>query len=238
MDHRSPQTHQHRQQHLHRHDQYQRRDQEHGQRAPVRQPWRDIHSPQAHINYWLKLAETRFSTTFGRELKEWDLIASEWAALRELYRPTPLSALDVGRALGMSKGGASKLIDRLVDKGLVEKKIVQSDRRFRAVSLTPSGRAIVPSLAQAEVTTHGQFFRLLHPKERVGLMLALQRTLGAENKDYMDQWISIDGGGGQWVFQAAWHRSVRREPLSRPTFSGSEQSLQLFGGQLTELPSG
>ena len=200
--------------------------------------WRGIHSPQCHINYWLKLADTRFSAKFSRRLKQWNIIASEWSALRELYRPTPLSALDVGRALGMSKGGASKLIERLVKKGLVVKKISEYDRRFRAVSLTQYGRNIVPSLAYSELTTHGRFFRRLRIKGRQRLMETLQRTLGAEEKDYMDQWISIHGDGGQWVFQAAWHGSVRREPLRRPTFSSGEQSLQLFGRQLTESPAG
>jgi len=171
-------------------------------------------------------------------LEQWGLIASEWAALRELYRPTPISPLDVGRAIGMSKGGASKLIDRLVKKGLVTKKISQFDRRHRAVQLTQYGRDIVPSLAYSEQLASGRFFRRLRVKGRQRLMEALQRTLGAEEKDYMDQWISICGEGGQWVFQAAWHASVRRGPLRRPTFSSSEQSLQLFGRQLTESPAG
>jgi DNA-binding MarR family transcriptional regulator len=204
---------------------------------PKRQ-WRHIHSPQSHINYWLKLAETRFSAKFSRKLKQWGIIASEWSALRELYRPSPLSPLDVGRALGISKGGASKLIDRLVKRGLVVKTVSEFDRRRRAVSLTQYGRDIVPSLAYSEETTHARFFRRLRIKGRQRLMDTLQRTLGAEEKDYMDRWISIHGEGGQWVFQAAWHDSVRREPLRRPTFSSGEQSLQLFGRQLTESPAG
>jgi DNA-binding MarR family transcriptional regulator len=205
---------------------------------PRPQTWREIYSPQSHINYWLKLAETRFSRKFSRKLEQWGLIASEWAALRELYRPTPISPLGVGRAIGMSKGGASKLIDRLVKKGLVTKKISQFDRRHRAVQLTQYGRDIVPSLAYSEQLASGRFFRRLRVKGRQRLMEALQRTLGAEEKDYMDQWISTQGSGGQWVFQAAWHGSVRRGPLRIPTFRASEQSLQLFGRQLAESPAG
>jgi hypothetical protein len=49
---------------------------------------------------------------------------------------------------------------------------------------------------------------------------------------------STQGNGGQWVFQAAWHGSVRRGPLCIPAFRASEQSLQLFGGQLAESPAG
>jgi DNA-binding MarR family transcriptional regulator len=202
---------------------------------PMKPTWRNIYAPQSHINYWLKLTETRFYAKFGRALQTWEIIPSEWAALRELYRPTPLSPMDVGRALGMSKGGASKLIDRLVNKGMVTKKVSEFDRRHRLVTLTQYGRNIVPWMAYCEETTHGKFFRRLPMKKRRGLMHALQRTIGAENKNYMDRWISDCGNGGQWVFQAAWYSSVRRGPLRRrPTFSSSEQSLQLFGGQLAE----
>jgi DNA-binding MarR family transcriptional regulator len=213
MDSKSPGTgkHQHRRQHQHQHQHQHHRQHQH---PPATQTWREIPSPQSHINYWLKLAETRFSAKFRRELQARGIIPSEWAALRELYRPTPLSPLDVGRAIGMSKGGASKLIDRLVEKGLVTKKVGKFDRRHRAVSLTEYGRAIVPSLAFSELLVHGEFFSVLQPKGRERLMEALQKTLGAEQIDYMDQWISTQGSGGQWAFQAAWHGSVRRR-LSR-----------------------
>jgi DNA-binding MarR family transcriptional regulator len=210
----------------------------HSDPPPPRQTWQNIHSPQSHINYWLKLADTRFGATLGRELKRWGLIASEWAALRELYRPTPLSPRELARALGMSKGGISKLIDRLRVKGLVAKRRSTFDRRRRAVSLSLYGRAIVPSLAFCEATLHRQFFRSLRTKGRQRLLAGLQRTLGAQDKNYMDQWISFRGDGGQWVFQAAWHSSVRCGPSGRPAFRRSEQSLQLFGRQLAESPAG
>ena len=229
---------QHQHQHRHQNHWHQHGHQNQHQPESLTQTWREIYSPQSHINYWLKLAETRFAAKFRRELQVEDLIPSEWAALRELYRPTPLSPLDVGRAIGMSKGGASKLIDRLVEKGLVTKKVGEFDRRHRAVSLTQYGRTIVPLLAFSEQLVHGEFFHLLPLEERERLMEGLQKTLGAEKVDYMDQWISTEGRGGQWVFQAAWHGSVRRSPLRRPTFSSNEQSLQLFRGQFAESPAG
>jgi len=37
-----------------------------------------------------------------------------------------------------------------------------------------------------------------------------------------------------WIFQAEWRSSVRRRPLDAATLGGSEQSLQLFRGQLAE----
>jgi DNA-binding MarR family transcriptional regulator len=203
-----------------------------------RESWPPICSPQVHINHWLRLVETRFAGHFGAALKGSNVIASEWAALRELYRPGRLSPLDVGRAIGMSKGGASKLINRLVRKGLVKKTVGEFDRRCRCVEITNYGKQIVIRLASSEEASERQSFRLLRINGRHRLRDALKRALGAERKKYMNQWISICGNGGQWVFQTAWRDSVRRKPLGDATFSRSEQSLQLFGGQLTESSAG
>ncbi len=200
--------------------------------------WPPIYAPQAHINYWLKLVATRFAERFGAALKACNVIASEWAALRELYRPGRLSPLDVGRAIGMSKGGASKLINRLVRKGLVKKTVGEFDRRCRCVEITSDGKQIVTLLAFSEEDSERQCFRLLRINGRHRLRDALKRTLGAERKKYMNEWISICGNGGQWVFQAAWRDNVRRKPSGDSTFSSSEQSLKLFGGQLAESSTG
>jgi DNA-binding MarR family transcriptional regulator len=195
--------------------------------------WSPIHSPQAQLNYWLRIAGNRFAKAFDSELKDWRIIASEWAALRELYRPVRLSPLDVGRAIGMTKGGASKLIDRLVQKRLVKKEVGLHDRRFRTIELTKAGKDLVTFLAFSEYAVDRGFFGWLPPDERRQLMTALKRTLGAEHNRYFDQWIT-PAGGGQWFFQAAWRTSVLSKPLLRATPGRSQQSLQLFARQLAE----
>jgi hypothetical protein len=138
----------------------------------------------------------------------------------------------------MTKGGTSKLIDRLVEKGLVEKRVGQFDRRFRTVELTKYGQYLVRYLAVSEARVDRRFFRRLRLSRRCQLMKGLKRTLGAETKKYMDEWISRDGRGGQWVFQAAWRSSLRQQSL-RPSASRSyEQSIQFICGQLPEASTG
>jgi DNA-binding MarR family transcriptional regulator len=199
-------------------------------RNSQRNVWLPIYAPQAQLSYWLRLAATRYSERFERELKCCEIIASEWAAIRELYRPGRLSPSDVARAIGMTKGGTSKLIDRLVEKGLVEKRIGQFDRRFRTVELTKYGQYLVKSLAISEARVDRRFFRRLRLISRCRLMNGLKRTLRAETKKYMDEWISCDGRGGQWVFQAAWHSSLRQRSLKASTSGSYEQSLQFLSG--------
>jgi DNA-binding MarR family transcriptional regulator len=208
------------------------------ERRNLSQTWESIHAPQAHLNFWLELAAKSFAERLGPELKACRIIASEWAALRELYRPGRLSPLDLGRALGMTKGGASKLVDRLVQKGLVKKAVGMYDRRFRTVELTDKGRDLVSNLAFAELRMEHQFFGPLRFTGCRRLMNALKRTLGAQRRKYMDLWITLDGRGGQWNFQDAWRRSLRPRPLGNATGSGSEQSFELLVRQFAESPPG
>jgi DNA-binding MarR family transcriptional regulator len=135
-------------------------------------------------------AEARFYKTFAKLLKEWQLIPSEWAALRELQRPLCWSPVELGHTLGMSKGGASKLIDRLVRKGYVQKATHKFDRRFRSVGLSSHGKRIVPVLATLEKDIDREFFRPLGNNRRFRLAQWLTRVLDAGQKIHMDQWVA------------------------------------------------
>jgi DNA-binding MarR family transcriptional regulator len=200
----------------------------------LKRTWQPISSPQHQLSYWVKLAETHFSKAFARELGRWNLIASEWAALREMYRPGRLSPLDLARAIGMTKGGASKLIVRLVAKGLVRKKVGKSDRRTRSINLTQPGRDLVPHLADLETAEEHNSYRRLPGIGRIRLIERLKRALGAERKGYLEHWITSDGNAGQWLFQDRWRRNLWTASLDDAALLASEQRLQLFWGQLAK----
>src|SRR6201991_2954397 len=117
-----------------------------------------IRPARSHLNYWVRQTHQRFAKNFGQQLKEAGIIASEWAALRELYRPQRCSPVVLGQAIGMSMGGASKLVSRLVAKGLAVKETLDFDRRFRSVGLTKQGKGLVVFLASIEKDSDREFF--------------------------------------------------------------------------------
>jgi DNA-binding MarR family transcriptional regulator len=167
----------------------------------VKRVWKPIRAPQAELSHWLRHTDARFSKELARGLKKWNLIASEWEALRQMYNPARTSPLAMARALAMTKGGASKLIDRLIKKGLVEKQVASSDRRCRAVGLTRAGKRLVPCLAKLVVNTERRFFDRLTTYGRHGLMDDLKVIVGAAHRKYLKTWVSASGGGGQWAYE-------------------------------------
>ena len=151
-----------------------------------RKTWAPITQAQSLCSYWVKRAERRVSTSFARKLKASGIIASEWEALRLLYGPVRRSPVEIAQALGMTKGGGSKLVDRLVKKGLARKAVGEFDRRFRTVELTERGEGLVANLAKFadQVETH-LFDNLRRPYR---LLRVLKRVAHTPPKDKVDIW--------------------------------------------------
>jgi DNA-binding MarR family transcriptional regulator len=153
--------------------------------------WKPIPPASSNLNPRLRDAHRAFAKGFGRFLKETGIIASEWAALRELYRPQCWSPVELGFAIGMSKGGASKLVSRLVVKGLVVKRKQESDLRFRSVGLTRHGRELVVFLASIEKDTDREYFGPLGNGRRFRLGEYMKRLLISGRGRRMHQWVAI-----------------------------------------------
>ena len=151
--------------------------------------WPPIGEPQQHVSYWVRLAEARFSKNLAKMLEEFRLLPSEWAVLRELYRPGRRSPVELGQVIGMTKGGASKLIDRLVEKDYVRKEVSEFDRRFRPIALTEFARERVPFLARMEKSLDREFFGQLKRRGRYRLRKCLKRTLTASHRKHMEEWV-------------------------------------------------
>jgi len=147
---------------------------------PVSRYWRSLMGPQplraveSYPAYWLKVAHDRISGQFAKRLREEGMSPAEWAVLRELYRPEWLSPVVLARLTGISKGAASKLVDRLAEKGLARKLPSEWDARFRGVQLTSRGATVVLRLVQVEDDADRKFFGALSEERRERLVQILK----------------------------------------------------------------
>jgi DNA-binding MarR family transcriptional regulator len=151
--------------------------------------WWPIGTRRSCASYWVRHAQVRFNENFAKLLEEWSLIPSEWAVVRELYRPGCRSTVELGQVFGMSKGGMSKLIDRLIEKDYVRKEVSEFDRRFRPIALTEFARERVPFLARMEKSLDREFFGQLKGRGRYRLRKCLKRTLTASQRKHMQEWV-------------------------------------------------
>lgn len=95
------------------------------------------------------VAETVLAPAAG-ELKQYDLTATQYVALRYLRLHERPTGGDMAAGLGISNAAATKLIDRLEGRGLVQRGHDPADRRAMRLELTPQGKRIAAEAADVE----------------------------------------------------------------------------------------
>jgi DNA-binding MarR family transcriptional regulator len=132
---------------------------------------------QSHIGFWLRFVSNHVSHSFARRVGATGVTVAEWVVLREAFDQGVTAPSLLARSTGLTRGAISKLVDRLVQKGLMKRVEAEQDRRFQEVSLTPSGRALVPKLAALADRNDADFFSQLSPKEHAALLSTLKKLV-------------------------------------------------------------
>lgn len=78
-----------------------------------------------------------------RDVARHGLTLAEFAILEVLHHKGPLMLGEVQRLILVSSGGVTYLVDRLVERGLVERRENPDDRRARFAVLTPEGEELI-----------------------------------------------------------------------------------------------
>jgi DNA-binding MarR family transcriptional regulator len=130
----------------------------------------------SHIGFWMRRVSNHVSHSFARKLEGAGVTVAEWVGLREMYGGDDTTSPSVVATLtGLSRGAVSKLIDRLLHKGLVTRKASAGDRRYQDLQLTPAAVALVPKLATLADDNDTALFRVLSASERKLLLALLQK---------------------------------------------------------------
>jgi DNA-binding MarR family transcriptional regulator len=134
---------------------------------------------RSHTGFWLRLVSNHVSQAFARKLLDSGATAAEWVVLREMYDRGDLSPSVLAGLTGMTRGAASKLIDRLVGKRLVSRQERNDDRRYQDIELTAQGGLLVPVLAAIADQNDEEFFAPLTAAERELLVATLKKLAQA-----------------------------------------------------------
>jgi DNA-binding MarR family transcriptional regulator len=99
--------------------------------------------------------------------------------MREMFDDHETSPGVLAERIGMTRGGVSKLVDRLVNKKLVTRRDRSDDRRFQTIALTAAGRRLTPQLAALADQNDEEFFHPLSPGERAALIAIMKKLVDA-----------------------------------------------------------
>jgi DNA-binding MarR family transcriptional regulator len=134
---------------------------------------------KGHIGFWMRFASNHVSHAFARKILKHGVTVAEWVVLREMHGRDDMAPSKVAELTGMTRGAASKLIDRLVGKKLVTREGRTDDRRYQDIAPTPAGASLVPTLAALADQNDREFFTVLTKTERDTLLAILKKLVQA-----------------------------------------------------------
>ncbi len=76
-------------------------------------------------------------------LRRFDITVTQWGALRTLVEDGELSQAEISARLAMDRATCGTVLDKLIAKGLIEKKLSGNDRRSYCVKALPPGVALI-----------------------------------------------------------------------------------------------
>jgi DNA-binding MarR family transcriptional regulator len=112
-------------------------------------PWQTVKSPHS-IGYRIKLLSQLLTRQFQDKLEPFGLTPFHWVVLCCLWEQDGLATSDIGERLCQVGGTLTGVIDRMEERGLVQRERDQRDRRIWRIWLTEEGRKleeILPPLA-------------------------------------------------------------------------------------------
>ena len=133
-----------------------------------------------HIGYWLRCLSNFVHHSFTQRLEKYDISVEQWVVLRTLFDREGTSLQEAAQLIGVDNSSLSRMIERLVKKGLLVRVMHSKDRRTIVLSLSSKAKELVPLLAQQADINDVEFFKVIASPQR-DLLVDLIKEILAKN---------------------------------------------------------
>lgn len=113
----------------------------------------------------LDIALRNLDQVFGRAIQGYGLTIIEWYILRALYERDGQHASELARAVGRAATSFTPNLDKLQDKGLIERRPDPSDRRAVHIYLTRQAEALREDIMSSGEQIDQQIADMFDPRE-------------------------------------------------------------------------
>lgn len=122
--------------------------------------------PFPHLTgYWVSRLGGAFRKAVDRELREHDLTRRQVGTLMHVAHGLAETAADLTRATGVDSTAVTRMIDRLEEKDLLERRPDPEDGRRQVLHLTRAARGLMPRIERIAKHVEGRFEAGLDPRE-------------------------------------------------------------------------
>jgi DNA-binding MarR family transcriptional regulator len=126
------------------------------------------------LQEWIDLYMGRSMRRFLRYAREVGLSMSMIGALFHLHHQGSSGVTDLGDQLGVTSAGASQMLERLVQQGLISRAEDPHDRRVKQILLTEEGCQVLQDGIRARQDWMLELAEMLSPDEQKQIAKALK----------------------------------------------------------------
>ena len=112
-----------------------------------------------------------------------EMCGSDFAVLEALLHKGPLPVNEIGKKVLLTSGSITVAVDRLEDKGLVERRAHGTDRRAKIVHLTREGKKLITRVYADHATDMEQLAAASLTKKERETLIRLLKQIGYEAAD-------------------------------------------------------
>jgi DNA-binding MarR family transcriptional regulator len=99
-------------------------------------------NPEEYYGYWMRKVVRAMNNLFDEKLACYDLTASQFSLLGQLWHKDGLTQKEIQEGLGLRAASISGLVDVLVVKGMIIREQDQEDARVKRLYLTKKGSSL------------------------------------------------------------------------------------------------
>lgn len=116
----------------------------------------------------------------GKVFREHDILSQHYNVLRIIKgkHPEPISPGEIKEVMLDKASDVTRLIDKLVAKGLVNRGLCEANRRKMDVTITPAGEELIQTLEKPINKLHNQLKKRISPEEAEQLSTLLDTLRG------------------------------------------------------------
>ncbi|OWW20973.1 MarR family winged helix-turn-helix transcriptional regulator [Noviherbaspirillum denitrificans] len=128
------------------------------------------------IGYLLRRAGGQLAVCVDRRLAEFDMTHAQYGIFCRL-QTSPSTAAELARSSMTDTGAMTRMLDRLEEKGFVQRSRSSTDRRIVEVSLTDKGRQLADRMREVAVDTLNHLLRDFTPADVAQFKSFLRRMI-------------------------------------------------------------
>ncbi len=120
---------------------------------------------------------------FDEETRGFEITAVQYSLLTALSEHGQMDQNTVALEIGLERSSVAEVLPRLEDRGLIERRPSDSDKRVKLVKLTRKGRSLVRRMDEAVQRAHARTIEAIPQDQRDEFMLHLIRLVEANQEN-------------------------------------------------------